>query len=402
MDLSFGPEYDEFRADVREFLRGWPLQGEEAQLPRTQQEARFRARAVERGFAYRHFPKKYGGSGQSLDVFKDSILEEEFAAVGAPRDLRNQGAGYFVPTLLECGSEEQCRRFVPKTLSGEYLWCQGYSEPGSGSDLASLRSSARLDGDEWVISGHKIWTSDAREAHYMFGLFRTEPDAPKHEGISYLLLDVRQPGIEIRPLRQMTGSSHFNEVFFDEARTPADWIVGKRGQGWLVSRATLKHERNLSGNAGFLRSGFEGVLRLARRTTRNGRPALEDPVIRQRLAEVEGYVRCQETSNMRQLSAVAHGEEEQVALPMLVNKLYSTETRDKIVRIAYDLLGSEGLRAPSDADLQNYAGAETPGGWVDQYLFALGGMIAAGSSNIQRNVIGERGLGLPRDLRSPA
>jgi alkylation response protein AidB-like acyl-CoA dehydrogenase len=399
MDLSFGPEYEAFRREVRKFLRGWPLRGAEAKLPRSEQERLFRARAVERGYAYRSIPRRYGGSEQPFDVLKDAILEQEFGAAGAPHNLRNQGVGYFVPTLLECGSEEQRERFIPKTLTGEYLWCQGYSEPGSGSDLASLRSSARLEGDHWVINGHKIWTSDAREASHMFGLFRTEPNAPKHAGISYLLLEMRQPGIDVRPLKQITGGAHFNEVFYTNARTPADWIVGKRGQGWLVSRATLKHERVLSGSPTFQRRRFEGLVRLARRAQRRGRPAIEDPGVRQRLAEIECCVRSQETSYMRQLSAAARGEEDQVALLTLTAKLYGTQTHDRLVRLAYDLLDADGLLAPGPDDYASYAGSERAGGWVEQYLFALGGAIAAGSSNIQRNIIGERGLGLPRDLR---
>ncbi|MCE2392649.1 MAG: acyl-CoA dehydrogenase family protein [Proteobacteria bacterium] len=397
MDLSFGPEYEAYRAEVREFTAEWsahaPLSHERA--------AEFRDRATERGYLYRGIPKRYGGSEREFDAFREAIVAEEFDASGLPWRLGAQGVGMIVPTLLEIGEEWQREKFIPGTLRGDYVWCQGYSEPGAGSDLASLRSSARLEGDEWVINGHKIWTSDAQDSNYMFGMFRTEPDAPKHAGISYLLLEVDQPGLEIRPLRQIDGAVHFNEVFFDDVRTPADWIVGKRGQGWQVARVNLKYERNLGGGS-MMRRHFNGLLELARRSEIDGRPAIQDPVTRRRLAELEGYVRCVETTYMRQLSATANGEEQKVSLPILMNKLYGTDTREKIARLGYDLVGSDGLRAPAEEDLKIQSNTETVTGWVDQYLFSLAGPIAAGSSNIQRNIIGERGLGLPRDLRSPS
>ena len=395
MDLSFGPEYESFRAEVREFAAEWsarkPLSDDRA--------AEFRDLATARGYMYRSIPERYGGSERDFDAFREAIVAEEFDGADLPWRLGSQGVGMIVPTLLEVGEEWQRRKFVPPTLRGDYVWCQGYSEPGAGSDLASLRSTARLEGDEWVIDGHKIWTSDAQDSNYMFGMFRTEPDAPKHAGISYLLLEMDRPGIDIRPLRQLDGAVHFNEVFFDGVRTPADWIVCKRGQGWQVARVNLKYERNLGGGNS-MRRHFDALLRLARNVEIDGRPVSRDPAVRQRLAELEGYVRCVETSSMRQLSATANGEEEKVALPILVNKLYGTDVREKIARLAYDLIGSDGLRAPAAEDLESMDNSETPTGWVDQYLFALSGPIAAGSSNIQRNIIGERGLGLPRDLRS--
>jgi alkylation response protein AidB-like acyl-CoA dehydrogenase len=249
-----------------------------------------------------------------------------------------------------------------------------------------------------VIHGHKIWTSDAHDANYMFGMFRSEPDAPKHAGISYLLLEMDQPGIEVRPLRQLDGAAHFNEVFFDGARTPADWIVGKRGQGWQVARVNLKYERNLGGGA-HMRRKFRALVELARRCRVGDRPAVQDPAIRQRLAELDGYVRCFEAMYMRQLSAAARGEEGKTALPGLISKLYGSDVRERMGRLAYDLLGDDGLLAPLPDDLKSMAGTDTNTGWVDQYLFALAGAIAAGSSNIQRNIIAERGLGLPRDAR---
>lgn len=400
MDLAFGPEYDAFRAEVKAFLAEvWPPKGADAGKSEAQQQKAFIEQAVARGYMYRSFPKKWGGSEQLYDPIRESILSEELDAVDAPWRLGSQGVGMIVPTLLEVGADWQREKFIAPTLVGDFVWCQGYSEPGAGSDLANVRSTARLEGDEWVINGHKVWTSDAKGANYMFGMFRTEPDAPKHAGISYLLLEMDQPGIDVRPLRQITGATHFYEVFFDDVRTPKDWIVGERGQGWQVARVNLKHERNLGGGS-HSRRGLNDLLKLARRATVNGRPALQDSGVRQRLAEIECTVRCVETSHMRQLSAIANDEEADVMDAQMVTKLYTTDLRERIVRLAYDLIDEGGLVEPID---EGY-GAKLSGtdeGWVDQFLFALAGPIAAGSSNIQRNIIGERILGLPRDLRSP-
>jgi len=401
MDLEFSAEHRRFRDELRVFLEGWPLAGVEAELPIEQQEQLFRERGIEAGYVYRGIPKEYGGSGQPRDVLKDSIVAEEYARSGAPGNRIDQGSGLLAPTLIEFGSEEQKRKFVPDTLKGTARWCQGYSEPGSGSDLASLKSTAVLDGDEWVINGQKIWTSNAQDADYLFGLFRTEPDATKHAGISYLLVALDQPGVEVRPLKQMSGGVDFNEVFFTDARTPADHIVGERGQGWAVSRATLVHERNLIGNPNMMREHFDQAVELARTTVRDGRPAIEDPVIRGRLAEIEGFVRTAELSNLRQTTAAARGEELKVMLPMMMNKLYSTDTMQKITSLAYELLGADGMLAPTEEDVASYARTHTPSGYVEQYIFSQGPAIAGGATNIQLNIIGERGLGLPRDLRAP-
>jgi alkylation response protein AidB-like acyl-CoA dehydrogenase len=401
MDLELNEEYEAFRRELRGFLKGWPLTGAEAELPLAEQEPIFRKRGIEAGYVYRDLPKEYGGGGHETDVLKDHIILQEYLAVGAPGNMVTQGAALLAPTLIEFGNEEQRREFVPRTLSGELKWCQGYSEPGAGSDLASLQCSAVLDGDEWVINGQKIWTSNAQEADYLFGLFRTEPEASKHAGISYLLVDMKAPGIDVRPLKQMSGGLDFNEIFFDDARTPAKSIVGKRGEGWAVSRATLKHERNLIGNPNIMRENFDATLELARKTLRNGRPAIEDSHVRQRLAEIEGFVRTAETSTLRQITAAYRGEELKVMLPMMMAKLYTTDTMQKLMILAYDLLGSNGLLAPSEEDVAGYARTHTLTGFVEQYIFSLGPAIAGGASNIQLNIIGERGLGLPRDPRPP-
>ena len=261
MDLQLGEEYEAFRRELVEFLDGWPLRGDEAELPADEQERLFRRRGIEHGYVYRAIPAEYGGAGRDDDPLKERIILEEYLRTGAPGNRIDQGAGLLAPTLLEWGNEAQKRRFVPPTLAGELSWCQGYSEPGSGSDLASVQASARLDGDHFVLNGQKIWTSNAVDADMMFGLFRSEPDASKHAGISYLLVPMDVPGIDVRPLRQMTGSMEFNEVFFNDARIPAENLVGKRGEGWTISRSTLKHERNLIGNPRLMTGQFEVLAR---------------------------------------------------------------------------------------------------------------------------------------------
>jgi len=399
MDLTYGAAHEAFRERVRKFLEGWPLTGPDAKRPLAEQEQIFRLRGVEAGFVYRHVPKRYGGSEQPKDAIEDQIIQQEFHRAGAPRDLTSQGAGMLVPTLLEFGTEAQKERYVAKALRGEENWCQGYSEPGSGSDLASLQCQARLEGDEWVLKGQKIWTSGAQRAHMMFGLFRTEPEAKKHDGISYLLVPMDTKGIVVRPLREMIGGYEFNEVFFDDARIPAVNVVGRRGQGWQVSRATLVHERNLIGNPFAMREAFQDLVDLARTRRRNGRPAIEDPQVRQRLAEIEGYVRTSETSNLRQFSAAERGEGAKIVRPVMMNKVYSTDTMQRIARCAYDLIGGDGVLAPREEELHTWGRRTTPTGWVLQYIFSLGPAIAGGATNIQLNIIGERGYGLPRDLQ---
>ncbi len=394
MDLSYSQEHEDFRQDVRGFLAdNWPLEGAEAELPRQEQDARFRERAIERGYLARPIPRKYGGSEQTPEVLKGTIIREEFGRAGAPRDPGVHHA-QIVPTLLTHASEWQKKRLIPPTLRGRLLWCQGYSEPGSGSDLASVQTRAERVGDEWVINGQKIWTSDAHEAEMMYLLCRTDPDAPKHAGMSYLLLRMDQPGVNVRPLEQMDGGAHFSEVFFDDARTPADHIVGKRGEGWIVSRSTLHAERNVVGNVTLVRRHLDSLLRLARDTVRDGRHAIADPLVRQRLVELDGYVTAQEYSAYRQLTCDARGENPGPGVMM--NKLVATNIAQLAARIGLDLIGEKGLSAPIGGRFG--AAPETGAGWVARYMAARSTAIAGGTSNIQRNIIGERGLGLPRDF----
>lgn len=387
MDLTYDSELESFRDEVRSFLEeNWPREGDDAIQA-------FRQRAIEAGYLYRHFPRKYGGSEQEAHPLKGQIIREEFGRARAPSEPLGIGPSMLAPTLLERGTEWQKEKFIPRTLTGELIWCQGYSEPGSGSDLASLRTKGELVGDEWVINGQKVWTSGAHLADYMFCLVRTEPDAPKHKGISYLLIDMKQPGVEVRPLRTMTGTADFNEVFLNDVRTPRDWIVGERGEGWLVSRTTLKHERNSIGGARRTEESLNSLARLAQKTIRNGRPAIQDPEIRQRLATIEGYVQAHKYSGFRQLTKDAKGES--AGILTLMMKLFSTNLQHEISKLSMDLLGADGMLSAGDAHLGKPASDSQS--WIGAYMYSLGIAVAGGTANIQRNVIGERGLGLPRD-----
>ena len=393
MDLDFGAAYQDFQTEVESFLaQHWPPPKGASREERAAATARFRLAATERGYLYRNVPRQYGGSEQPPNVIKAEILRRAFASARAPMEMPGNGVALLVPTLLDCGPEWQKEQFIAPTLRGEITWCQGYSEPGAGSDLASVRSKAELIDGHWVIHGHKIWTTLAYQATHMFALVRTEPEASKHEGISYMLLDMKQPGITIRRIRQISGQSEFCEVFFDGATTPADWIVGERGQGWQVSRSTLKHERNMVGGSARTQALFDSLVRFAKTTVRNGRPASEDPVVRSRLAAIEGAVKSHIYSSYHQLTKEAAGEP--LGILLHLNKLSSTEIAKNIATLAQDILGEDGLHMPP---AEGGAAMEHPELWLNQIFGSLALSIAGGASNIQRNIISERGLDLPRE-----
>ena len=394
MDLSYSAESESFRQEVTAFLKAnWNARSVATATDKREQEAAFRRKAVECGYLYRGIPRQYGGSEQQPDILKAHIIREEFGKARAPMEIPGVGAQMVVPTLLECGSQWQRDFFVPKTLAGEFRWAQGYSEPDAGSDLASVRTHAELVDGHWVINGQKTWSSLAHKAHYMFALVRTDRSATKHAGLSYLLLDMKQPGITVRPLKQITGDAEFCEVFFDNVRTPQDWIVGEPGAGWAVSKTTLSHERSgFIGAAATSVTLFAKLVELARSTTLNGRPAIEDPVIRERLGVLDGYISAHQYSSYRQFSMAAHGQDAGIA-PMM-NKLVNTRIADDVAAIARDLIGSSLMLTPP---LGKGGGNEK---WGNQFMGSLGLAIAGGTSNIQRNLIAERGLGLPRDMTS--
>jgi alkylation response protein AidB-like acyl-CoA dehydrogenase len=397
MDISFGPEYDAYREQVRAFLEEkWGTEGtaereQDLGLAPTPRYLEFAANAIEAGYYCPFLPKKYGGTEQPFDPIKRVIISREFRRLGVPTHPPGLGPNLLVPTLLEHGEEWQKEKFIPRAMSGEDVWCQGYSEPNAGSDLASLRTRALLDGDEWVINGQKIWTSVAEEASHMFCLCRTDPDVPKHKGISYILFEMNQPGVEVRPLKQVTGASEFNEVFLTDVRTPANWIVGQPGDGWRVANTTLLHERASVGE-GILQGMHEGLVELARRTGRAGRPAIDDPEVRRDLARLDARSIGQEMTEYRMLERLGHGKDPGIAMMMM--KLIVTDIFHDEMKLYMDLAGDGALEepggySPSDA-------YRTYRAWNSHHLGSLGFAIAAGSTNIQRKVVAERGLGLPR------
>ncbi len=292
MDLNFNREEEEFRREVRRFLEdnlsktglATAREGREDKAWLDKSKA-WQRKLHEAGYVALAWPKEYGG--QAMDPIRQSIVNDEMVRANAPYLAGGSGLGMLGPTLISWGTEEQKKRYLPKILTAEEIWCQGYSEPGSGSDLASLRTRAEIVGDEFVVNGQKVWTSGAQYADMMFCLVRTDPEAPKHRGISYILIDMHTPGITVRPLVQMTGDRGFNEVFFDNVRVPRKNLVGKLNEGWIVANATLFHERNMLGSATGSAQRFNRLLAIAKRIKRGGRALTEDPVFRQRLVELE-------------------------------------------------------------------------------------------------------------------
>ncbi|MDB5446003.1 MAG: acyl-CoA dehydrogenase [Phenylobacterium sp.] len=376
-------DLEAFRREVVRFLQeNWIDAGD-------RDPAAFRKKATDAGYLYRSVPRQYGGSEQSPDPWKAYVIRQEFEKVRAPREVGGNGVGLLVPTLIAAGEDWQKEMFVPKTLTGEYKWAQGYSEPGAGSDLAGLRTSAVLVGDEWVINGQKVWTSGVVGSTHMFALVRTEPNASKHAGISYLLLKMDQPGVTVRPLKQITGGTEFGEVFFDDARTPANWIVGKRGEGWEVSRKTIAFERNHISSADGANAMFNQVLKLARTTMLNGQPAIKDPLIRDELGKIHGMVAAHSANGMEQLYIAGRGEESRPGFGAF-SKQYNADIAGRIALVAQKIIGGYAMAEP-------VAGAAGPGRWVNQYFNSIATQLGGGTANMQRNMIAERALGLPRD-----
>lgn len=392
MDLEYGMKYEGFRAEVRAFLEQNKGARPSESLVETPVEKRsaWLSLLIEHGYWARTIPKQYGGYGAEPDLLETVIMDEEFNRAGVHRGFNAQGPAMLVPTVLEHGTEEQKQRYVGPTLRGEIIWCQGYSEPGAGSDLASLTTSAKEDGDDFIINGQKIWTSTADKAQMCFILVRTEPDARKHAGISYILLPMDTPGIEVQPLETMSGSigeNSFNQVFFRDVRVPQANVVGKRGEGWKIANTTLKHERNsLSSNA-------EGTLlrlmRLMNKETSNGVSAMASPVYRDRLMRLQARALSMKYHGMRLLTCSLKGESPGVA--GLIVKLQNCQLTFDIAALAIDVMGELG-------SLYDHAKYEREKGfWHALSFFSLGLIIGGGTAQIQKNIISERGLGMPRE-----
>lgn len=398
-------DYEALRARADEFCRtSWPLKGDEANLPHREQVIRWQKQAIEAGLLHRSFAEEYGGGGQPNDLMAESVIKLAFSEGGVPWQESTPNGPYFVaPALLECGTQEQKLKYIPPTLTGEFNWCQGYSEPGAGSDLASLTCRAELTSDGWLLNGQKLWTSNAHVANWMFGIFRSERDAPRSRGVSFLVLPMDTPGIDVRTIKTMHGSEDdICEVFFDDALVPAENIIGERGEGWIVARSVLRHERVWLADTSLMIGQFARLLDLAREMYRGGRRAIDDRDIQQELARIEAWVECQVTIVGRLISAEACGDGDQMNGEIQTLKLLACNTQAAVANLALDLLGDHGLIAPTGEDITtwgNFGKRVSNARWVDATFASLANNLGGGTPNMQRNAIGESLLGLPRDRR---
>ncbi len=390
MDLEFGPEYEDFRQEVKDFLRQHGAKSPIGTALRSNETISWQKLLIENGYTARTIPQEYGGYGAQPDLIQSRIIAEEFAHARINPGLGGQGISMLVPTLLELGTQAQKAQFIRPTIQGEMVWCQGYSEPGAGSDLASLTTSAVLDGDNWVVNGQKIWTSTAQLADWIFCLVRTEPDAPKHRGISFLLFDMKTPGIEIRPLVDMTLAANFNETFFTDVRVPKHQIVGARGEGWQVANAILAHERDSLGNPNITLARLNALIDLMKTETVNGEPLIDNAIYRDRLMKIQGRVMAMRFNELRVLSSQLNKDQDPSIARMIV-KLQGTELRHDLEGLGIDIMGEVGLCYEDNPHTR------TGGSWQTQYMFFLGLIIGGGTSQIQKNIIAERGLDMPRE-----
>ncbi len=348
----------------------------------------WRQKLATQGWIAPAWPKEYGGAG--LSTMEQFILNEEFAEARAPQ-LGGMGVQMAGPTIIIHGTEEQKAEFLPKILKGESQWCQGFSEPGAGSDLASLQTRAIKDGDDFLINGSKIWTSGAQFANMMFMLARTDPDAPKHRGITYFLLDFKTPGITVQPLVTMAGNAIFNQCFFDNVRVPAKNVVGEVNRGWYVGTTTLDFERSGIGSAVGTRQNVERMIDWAKDNVKNGHSMLErNPLVRLELADrlVEANVAKMLSYHVVHMQNVGLIPNHEASMA----KMFSSELGQRIARTGIKMIGLYGLAwDPQNPNSPNRAQ------YSRGYVNSVSGTIAGGTSEIQRNIIAQRGLGLPRD-----
>jgi alkylation response protein AidB-like acyl-CoA dehydrogenase len=391
VDLTYPPETEPFRLEVR----GWI----EAHLP-GRSPAAWNALLHETGWAVPRWPVELGGRG--LSIVEAVIWTEELTRADAPIQPPAGGELLLGPTLLHWGTPEQQRRFLPPIARGEEVWCQGFSEPGAGSDLAGLTTTARLDGDEWVVDGHKVWTSQAQEADFIFTLVRTNPSAPKHRGISYLLLPMRQPGVEVRSIVQPDGTAGFSEVLLTGARAPKDHVVGAVDDGWNVAMSTLGFERGTSAVSSWQRYArdWDAVVAAARHRGR-----IDDPVLRQRLARAWTDIQLMRVAGYRVLTAVLHPEHADQARALEAGtKTVWTELQQRLTNLGMDVAGPAGLvlaggeAAPGVGLGHREVVHPYPAGELQSaFLFSLAGTIFGGTAQVQRNILAERVLGLPKE-----
>jgi alkylation response protein AidB-like acyl-CoA dehydrogenase len=398
MDFRFTEEQEGLRRQVIEWLdrtKGH-IQGKYSprfydDMGKWEQAAReFQKRLFDAGFASRHWPSEYGGQGRPVEeeVIVASTIAERFSEIRHPIGVT---MGLVAPTILSCGTEEQKKTYLPKILDGTHIWCQGFSEPNAGSDIVNVATRAVRKEDHYVLNGQKVWTSFAHMADYAVMVVRTDPDVPKHKGLSYLLMDMKAPGVEVRPIVQITGDKEFNEIFTEDVKVPLNMLVGQEGQGWIIAITTLMFERAMGDVtiASMLQRGVRQMFETARQVKRSGRPVMEDPRHRQQLAQAFIETMVLKYHGYRHLS---HLVESGMPGPEgSIGKLLWSETGQRNAETYMQILGPYG---------QVMAGTPwslTEGRAQHGFLRSKGYTIEAGTSEIQRNIIGERVLGLPKD-----
>ena len=393
MDLNLSPEEVRFRDELRAWLQ--------ANVPQDWTE--WREKPIEESFPYLRawqrklhkgrwaavsWPEEYGGRGATLA--QQAIFWEEMARVEAPPMANALGLGLIGPTIIAHGTEAQKKRFIPKILSAEEIWCQGFSEPNAGSDLASLQTEARLKGDQYIVNGQKVWTSYGWVGNWCELVVRTDPSAPKHKGLSVLLIDMSSPGVEVRPLRQMTGESEFNEMFFRDVRVPVENLLGQVNDGWNVAVSTLMYERGSYGARlhPLFRRNISRLIELSRTFQKNGRAACQDQLTRQKLAQCYAEVEIMRLNQLRAFSRItatgAPGPEGSI------QKIFWSELNQRLQQVAQEMFGPYGQLLAEDCH------AVDKGIWSYGYLRTRGNTIEAGTSEVQRSIIGHFVLGLPK------
>jgi len=391
--LKLSLEELQFRDELRAWLR--------ANVPRDWGE--WREKPIEESFSYLRawqrklhegrwaavsWPKEYGG--RSATLTQQAIFWEEMARVEAPPMANTLGLGLIGPTIIAHGTEAQKKRFIPKILSAEEIWCQGFSEPNAGSDLASLQTEARLDGDHYVVNGQKVWTSYGWAGDWCELVVRTDPNAPKHKGLTVLLIDMKSPGVEVRPLRQMTGESEFNEMFFHDVRVPAENVLGAVNDGWNVAVSTLMYERGSFGARlhPLFKRNISRLIELSRKVQKNGHAAAQDSLTRQKLAQCYAEIEIMRLNQLRAFSRItatgAPGPEGSI------QKIFWSELNQRLQQVAQEMFGAYGQLLGNDSH------AVDKGIWAYGYLRTRGNTIEAGTSEVQRSIIGHFVLGLPK------
>jgi alkylation response protein AidB-like acyl-CoA dehydrogenase len=404
MDLTYPPEADSFRKEIRSWLeenlpQGWFEPGFSMTKDERQQfNETWTAKLFAGGWICAGWPVEYGGKG--LTLMDQVVLNEEFAKANAPMRADFFGDTLVGPTILQWGTDEQKKEFIPGILNGSITWCQGFSEPNSGSDLASLKTSATLDGDEWIINGQKVWTTQAQHADYVFLLTRTDPNVEEHAGISYLLVPMHQEGVDVRPITQVDGSSEFNEVFFTNAHCPKDNVIGGVNNGWKVAMTTLGFERGSSSTTGYRRflKEWEHILSETRRVGKS-----DDELVREDLVKSWSKIKIMEINGYRTLTDGLNNTHN-AALLGACNKMFWSEAHRATTDLAIDILGMEGQILTGIGPVEGPSGVPRRGredypvsDIQASFFFSRSETIWGGTAEIQRNIIGERALGLPKE-----